>query len=103
MGFAFFDTETPVTKGSGGILALHAKKKVRQTPCISCGKCVDACPIGLIPTLLYKHITNLHYKVAMDDLSLMDCKECGSCSYVCPAHLPLVHTFKTGKKMGRKK
>ncbi|HQB54011.1 MAG TPA: electron transport complex subunit RsxC [Sphaerochaeta sp.] len=103
MGFAFFDTETPVTKGSSGILALHARKKVRRTPCISCGKCVDACPIGLMPTLLYKHITNLNYEVAMNSLSLLDCKECGSCSYVCPAHLPLVHTFKTGKKMGRKK
>ncbi|MGI6436903.1 MAG: electron transport complex subunit RsxC [Sphaerochaeta sp.] len=103
MGFAFFDTETPITKGSDGILALAAKKKARQTPCISCGKCVDACPIGLVPTLLYKQITNHNYEVAMNSLSLMDCKECGCCSYVCPAHLPLVHTFKTGKKMGRKK
>ena len=103
MGFSFFDTETPVTKGSSGILALKPKKKVRQTACISCGKCVDVCPIGLMPTLMYKNITTLNYEVAMNNLSLMDCKECGSCSYVCPAHLPLVHTFKTGKKMGRKK
>lgn len=103
MGFAFFDVDTPVTKGSSGILALGPKKKARQTPCISCGKCVDACPIGLVPTILYKQITNHNYEVAMNTLSLMDCKECGSCSYVCPAHLPLVHTFKTGKKMGRRK
>ncbi|MFA7560295.1 MAG: RnfABCDGE type electron transport complex subunit C, partial [Sphaerochaeta sp.] len=103
MGFSFFDTETPVTKGSSGILALKPKKQVRQTACISCGKCVDVCPIGLMPTLMYKNITHLNYEVAMNNLSLMDCKECGSCSYVCPAHLPLVHTFKTGKKMGRKK
>ncbi len=103
MGFSFFDIDTPVTKGSSGVLALKPKKKVRQSPCISCGKCVDVCPIGLMPTLLYKQITNLNYQVAMNNLSLMDCKECGSCSYVCPARLPLVHTFKTGKKMGRKK
>ncbi|MFA5569853.1 MAG: electron transport complex subunit RsxC [Sphaerochaetaceae bacterium] len=103
MGFAFYDQSTPVTKGFSGVLALVDEKsnKATKTPCISCGKCVAVCPMGLQPTRLYRLIENRKYEEAMK-LNLMDCKECGSCSYVCPAHLPLVHGMKLGKRLGRK-
>ncbi len=103
MGFSFFDTDTPLTKGFSGLLALDAEeKKVPTTACLNCGRCVAACPIGLVPAKLYRLIDNGQYSAAMAN-SLMDCKECGCCAYVCPAHIPLVHGMKTGKKLGRKK
>lgn len=102
MGFSFYDEETPITKGTSGILAIKDEKDYRETACLSCGRCVAACPIGLVPTKLYQLIINHKYEEAMKN-NLMDCKECGCCSYSCPAHLNLVHAMKTGKKMGRRK
>lgn len=102
MGFAFYDDQTPVAKGTSGILALPGSRPAVTTPCISCGRCVAACPMGLVPNRMYRNIVHENYDAAMK-LGLMDCKECGCCAYVCPAHLPLVHGMKTGKKMGRKK
>ncbi len=101
MGFAFWDATTPITKGTSGILALSPQKARVTTPCISCGRCITACPMGLQPTKLYRLIDHAQYEEALAN-NLMDCKECGCCAYVCPAHLPLVHGMKLGKRLGRK-
>ena len=103
MGFAFWDEKTPITKGTSGILALAPPPGRRATvsPCIACGRCITSCPMGLQPTKLYRLIDHGKYEEALTN-SLMDCKECGCCAYVCPAHLPLVHAMKLGKKLGRK-
>jgi electron transport complex protein RnfC len=102
MGFSFFNQDTPMAKGSSGLLALPGVKEFRTTACLNCGRCVAACPIGLMPARLYRYISHGMYDEAMKN-SLMDCKECGCCSFVCPAHIALVHGMKTGKKLGRKK
>jgi electron transport complex protein RnfC len=104
MGFALADLDAPVTKGVSGILALTARQTAprRETACIGCGRCVEACPFGLSPTILYKLIDHLQYAEAMA-MGLMDCKECGCCGFVCPARIPLVQGMKLGKNMGRKK
>jgi len=103
MGFSFYDLETPIQKGTSGVISIKIENVAPQTACISCGKCVQACPIGLMPTMMYRNINVGAYDVALNKFSLMDCKECGSCAFVCPAHIPLVHTFKFGKKMARRK
>ena len=101
MGFAFSDEDTPMIKGSSGLLAL-LPEKLDTGVCVSCGKCVQHCPMGLMPNKMFRNIKYKNYQAAMD-LGLMDCKECGCCAYICPAHLPLVQGFKLGKKLGRKK
>ena len=104
MGFVVVDLDVPVVKGTSGILALsRAQTRPRsETPCISCGRCVAHCPLGLVPTRLYKWIDHQEYEQALAE-GLMDCKECGCCGYVCPARIPLVQAMKLGKLMSRKK
>ena len=65
-------------------------------PCIRCANCVSACPCGLVPLEMAAHTRagDLEGAVA---LGLMDCVACGSCSYVCPAHIPLVQYFNFAK------
>ena len=84
------------------ILASVKAENIETGVCVSCGKCVAHCPMGLMPNRMFRNIKYGNYQAAMD-LGLMDCKECGCCAYTCPSHLPLVQGFKLGKKMGRKK
>lgn len=102
MGFAVADPDTPMVKGSGGVLMLPNMIDDVSFPCVLCGKCVQHCPMGLQPNKMFRNIKYGNYQAAMD-LGLMDCKECGCCAYTCPSHLPLVQGFKLGKKLGRKK
>jgi electron transport complex protein RnfC len=104
MGFTFYDLETPVTKGTSGILVLTDKEVAAgpQSACLSCGKCISVCPMGLNPTKMFKYIDHSDYSSAME-IGLMDCKECGCCAFTCPSHIPLVQGMRVGKKMARKK
>lgn len=104
MGHSIADLSTPVTKGTSGILALTAAevRKSPRTPCIQCGRCVSACPVGLEPTRLFKLVDHFEYDTALSE-GLMDCRECGSCSYICPARIPLVQGLRIGKMMARRR
>jgi H+/Na+-translocating ferredoxin:NAD+ oxidoreductase subunit C len=104
MGFTIYDLDTPVTKGTSGILALTPRevRNAAQTACISCGRCITACPMGLNPTTLFKYIDHSEYENA-ENIGLMDCKECGSCGYVCLARIPLIQGMRLGKRMLRTK
>ncbi|NBF41474.1 MAG: electron transport complex subunit RsxC [Spirochaetes bacterium] len=103
-GFAVYDLDMPLIKGTSGILALTAREvnEAPRTPCINCGRCIAACPMGLQPTALFKYIDHEEYEPARA-LGLSDCIECGACSYVCPAHIPLVQGMRIGKRIARKK
>ncbi|HZW25316.1 MAG TPA: electron transport complex subunit RsxC [Gallionella sp.] len=98
MGQQFANTGVPVVKGTSGVLALTASEigQAEPSPCIRCSTCVRACPVGLLPLEMAAHIRASDLTGAVD-LGLKDCIACGSCSYVCPAHIPLVHYFNYAK------
>ncbi len=98
MGFAFANLDAPITKGASGITVLTNAdvRKAEETACIRCGRCVDACPMGLVPTKLA-----LASRAKDVDLTqryhIMGCFECGCCTFTCPASIPLVQLIRTGK------
>jgi electron transport complex protein RnfC len=98
MGFAFTNPATPVTKGTSGLTILTEADvhKAEETNCVRCGRCVDVCPMKLVPTKIA--LASRHGDVALTRrYNIMACFECGSCAYICPASLPLVQLIRTGK------
>ena len=102
MGFTQYDLNVPTTKGVNAITILgHAYKyNVEDSSCIRCGKCIDACPMKLMPVLMYKALFAGDVE-EMKATNIMDCIECGSCAWTCPACVPLVLAFRSGKQQIR--
>ena len=102
MGFSQYDLSVPTIKGVNAITVLGRANKydVEDSRCLRCGKCVDACPMKLMPVLMYKGLQDNDVDL-LKQLNLMDCIECGSCAYTCPASVPLVLGFRVGKQMLR--
>lgn len=98
MGHQLTHTSVPVVKGSGGVLALTQGEigRSQPAPCIRCASCVRACPVGLLPLEMAARIRTDDLDAAVG-LGLKDCIGCGSCSYVCPSSIPLVHYFNYAK------
>lgn len=102
MGLALMTDDFPVLKQNNAFLAFDEKeaKSYEPTACISCGRCVNACPMNLMPTKLeaatiYKNVDDLQ------KYSVMTCMECGCCSFVCPASRKLVQSMRVGKTILR--
>jgi electron transport complex protein RnfC len=102
MGFAQSDLTVPVIKATNSVLCLLKDRNgAAENPvCLRCGKCVAVCPMKLQPLYLYR-FTNSEQLDQLNRLNLMDCMECGSCAFTCPGKLPLVETFRKGKKLLR--
>ena len=98
MGFALGDLDTPVTKGTSGITALTARDvaKAEETNCLRCGKCVDACPLNLVPSKLAVAARGSDWDLARK-YHMPACIECGCCAFTCPAAIPLVQLIRMGK------
>ena len=98
MGKALKNLDAPVTKGTSGILMIAEEGAVRHeaSVCVRCSKCVGVCAMGLEPYLMYKLAKRGLYD-NLEQEHVMDCIECGSCNFTCPAHLPLLDYVRLGK------
>lgn len=107
MGQSAASLDVPITKGTSGLVVFTDKEIVgtgeKEYPCIRCGHCLDACPMFLNPSRLGLLARNRQYETMAEQHSLMDCFECGSCSYVCPSHIPLVQHFRVSKSILRER
>ncbi len=104
MGAPQSDLDVPILKGTSGILCLTDEEVTikEEFPCIRCLRCVDACPVYLNPSRLGALAKTRDYE-GMLEYHVMDCVECGSCSYVCPSNIPLVQRFRVSKALLREK
>ena len=95
MGFPQTTLDTPIMKGSNGIIAI-AGDETEPNECIKCGRCVDVCPMELKPLHYFKLVGAQDFQ-GCKDMKIMDCMECRCCEYICSSKLPLVTMIKMGK------
>lgn len=98
MGIQLPNLHVPVIKGCSGILALTEDEiqATQDSPCVRCGSCVRACPMGLLPLDMAASIRASNFKLAVQ-IGLKDCIGCGACSYICPSSIPLTRLFNYAK------
>lgn len=103
MGVALPDFEHPVVKQTNGLLALSAKAAAKPDmgPCIRCGRCIDACPLGLAPVQIAGAFNKKDVE-ALNKLCVDLCMMCGTCSYVCPAKRPVTQVMSLAKNFAKK-
>lgn len=103
MGKAIADLDVPVAKGTSGILLIpeDEAKRAEVYNCLHCGKCIEACPMGLEPYRLLLMSKKGNSSRAKEE-HILDCIECGSCSFVCPSNRPILDYIRLGKTQLRK-
>jgi electron transport complex protein RnfC len=100
MGRATKSDESPTMKNTSAVLCFSQEmaEVKEETACLNCQRCHTACPFGLMPSIF----ADAYAKKDVDMLNrfnVMQCMECGSCSYTCPARRPLALTNKLAKMM----
>lgn len=102
MGIAICGTDAPICKQNNAILAFPDRKDLikKERDCIRCGKCVDVCPMSLMPTLIERY-AKIKDAEKLNELSIGVCMECGSCAFACPSGRPLVQYMRLAKQVVR--
>lgn len=95
MGIGQYDLDSPVIKGTNCVLTREGKEWVERD-CIKCGRCIDACPMRLMPTRYVQLVKAKRYS-RCDEFFIDNCFECGACAYACPSKIPIVQYIKVGK------
>ena len=92
--------DVPVIKGTTSVLVFNDERisEEEERPCIRCGRCVNVCPMGLMPFKL-KKLAEAEKAQALIEHHVDRCDECGSCAYTCPSKIPLVEKIAEGKKI----
>ncbi|MFH1707909.1 MAG: electron transport complex subunit RsxC [Planctomycetota bacterium] len=101
MGLAQRSDEVVVTKGTSGILVLKDSKPFVSGPCIRCGRCIEACPMNLVPAEI-SLVVEAQAEARYEGVYTLDCIECGCCAFACPAKRPIVHQVKLAKAVIQK-
>ena len=97
MGRTITHIDCPILKANNAILCLEDKAILPdESPCIRCGRCVRVCPLGLMPFQL-DAASRSRDVVKLDEFAVMNCMECGSCAYTCPAHRRITASIREGK------
>lgn len=102
MGKAISNLDAPTTKGASSVLVMD-EAEARRAPesnCIRCGKCMNACPMGLAPYMFSALVKNDRIEEAKEH-NILDCIECGCCFFSCPANKPLTDEIRLGKNKVR--
>ena len=98
MGRPIASLDVPVLKGCSGVLVFTEEHTSQRTeyPCISCGRCLEACPYFLNPSRLAR-LSKARMFDEMKAYNVFDCVECGCCTFACPSHIPIVQLIRTAK------
>lgn len=97
MGTALLDDTAHVIKGTSGIVIQNELPGGEERDCIRCGRCIEACPMNLMPTMIHQYARK-GYTDKTDEYHVRDCVECGACAYECPSKIPLVQWAKYAKE-----
>ncbi|MBU3933565.1 MAG: electron transport complex subunit RsxC [Candidatus Omnitrophica bacterium] len=99
MGIAQYTFDVPIIKGTTGVIVFGKKEAAMPVPrpCIRCSKCIQVCPMGLIPSAIAQAIEKGRFDLARE-YNVSDCIECGICSYACPGNRDIVGLVKLAKQ-----